>query len=133
MITKYQSLYVNISDKRQARTSTSSRFFGNFAISLVIILLLVVGLGKIYLDRQIKKMVREWQSKNEQLNLLKKESQNLILEQEKFMSGNHILVEAEKLNLKPPEPGQIRRIHNSEMQSKFQQTKKPQNSMIAAK
>lgn len=133
MKTKYQSLYVNISDRRKPPPSTSSRFVGNLAISLVVVLVLVVGLGKIYLDRQIKKMVREWQSKNEQLNVLKKESQNLLLEQEKFMSGSHILVEAEKLNLKRPEPGQVRKIHSSEIQSKFQQTKKPQNSMVAAK
>ena len=133
MQSKYQSLYVNMSDKRNLRPSNSHRLLANFIFTSLSIFVLFMALGKIYLDRQIKKMVREWQAKNEQLEVFRKESENLILEQEKYMRGDHILAQAEKLNLRPPEPGQVRIIMSKQYQSKYKLIKKSQNSLVAAK
>ena len=105
---KYQSLYVNLSDKQRKISSSSNRLASKFTGSLIIVVLMIGALGKVYLDRQTKTMIRDWQAKYEQLNVVKKETENLKMEQERYMSGNYILQAAEKLDLRPSEPGQVR-------------------------
>ena len=105
---KYQSLYVNLSNKKQMRPSSSNRFVSKVLGTIIIVALLAGALGKVYLDRQTKKMIQEWQAKYERLTMVKKETENLKMEQERYMSGNYILQMAETLDLRPSEPGQVR-------------------------
>ena len=129
---KYQSLYVNLSNKKQIRYSSSNRFFGKVLWTIIILALTTGALGKVYLDRQTKNMIQEWQTKTEQLNVLKKESENLKMEQEQYMGGSHILRAAEKLNLRPSEPGQVR-IMDNPMANKYRQRGGNSDSLIASR
>ncbi len=129
---KYQSLYVNLADKKHIGSSSSGRFTGKFVGILIILALMIGALGKIYLDRQTKKMVQEWQAKYEQLNLVKKETENLKMEQEQYMSGNYILQAAEKLDLRPSEPGQVR-IMDKPFTHKQTTKRINSNSLVAAR
>ena len=129
---KYQSLYVNFADKKQRRSPSNGRFIGKITGSIVLILLLAGALGKVYFDRQTQKMVREWQTIYEQLNVLKKETENLKMEREKYMSGHYILREAEKLNLRPSEPGQVR-VMNDPILSKSKPSRMGHDSLIASR
>ena len=129
---KYQSLYVNLSNKKQIRYSSSNRIFSKVLWTIIIMALTTGALGKVYLDRQTKNMIQEWQTKNEQLNILKKESENLKIEQEQYMGGSHILRAAEKLNLRPSEPGQVR-IMDNPMANKYRQRGGNSDSVIASR
>ena len=135
MSVKYQSLYVNISEKRHLRSSTKGRkgrFVSKAIGTIVVVFLLAGALGKVYFDRQTKKMVREWQKVYEQLSILKKETENLKMERERHTSGNYILREAEKLELRPSEPGQVRTM-NGPAVSNVKSAQTDQNSLIASR
>ena len=75
-------------------------------------------------------MILQWQKKYEQRQILKKEAENLAIVQEKYMGGNHILDSAEKLNLRPAEPGQVRVLKVKPLNRVYRN--QPQDSLLAA-
>ncbi len=105
----YDSLYVQLSgDNRRRKAPARKSFVSKIVWLLIIGLTLLSALGRVYLDRQTTKMALEWQKKHEQISVLKKEAENLRMEQEKYMSGEYILRNARILGLRPSEPGQVR-------------------------
>ena len=114
MRSNYQSLYVNLIDRKRSSSLTASGNFLHKSLLVVAIFMLIGGaLGKVYLDNQTKKLVLQWQQKHEKLNILKKESENMAIEQERYMNGNYILIQAERLNLRPSDPGQVRMMKDA--------------------
>lgn len=128
MAGKYQSFYVNLNDRKQTRSK--SRFFTWFVVA-VVSLCVFGGLGKVYMDRRTKTLLQQWQKKYEQHSVLKKEAENLIIQQERLMNGHHILVAAERLKLRPSEPGQVRVMKVKPLDRLKEKPK--QNSLLASR
>jgi cell division protein FtsL len=69
---------------------------------------LVVLLASIYMDRRTISIGMEWEEKSRQLKVLTQETENLKMERESFLRGDHILERAAALGLRAPNPGQVR-------------------------
>lgn len=84
------------------------------AYTWLVLITAVVLLGgyvaRIYIEHQTTVLGREWEKKNRELAFLIKEQDNLRMEKESYTNGAYILATAHKLNLMPPQPGQVRRL-----------------------
>ncbi len=111
MANTYPRLFVTVPGKRRYRPRPSSGLGTKLVGFIVLTMLVGSAIGKIYLDRQSIKMGTTWQELHDKLTALEKEAENLRIDQERLMSGDHILGEARKFDLRPSEPGQVRIIN----------------------
>ncbi len=112
MAKRYNSLFVDISGRRGTKKSWLGYISIHFYGLTILILFLFGTLGRVYMDRQTAKLGRQWQKKHEFLNVLKKETENMRLEREKYMNGNHIKVAAKRLGLQETDPAQVHVMRN---------------------
>ncbi len=94
----------------RAKAGESSAITTYLVVFAVCGVLLLVGLTKIYLERGTVQFSQTRRQKNEDLKVVLMERQNLIIDREHFMSGEHIIKYALVMGLRPSEPGQVRKM-----------------------
>ena len=96
----------------KAQPKRASVAIGGFYSKCVGILgvILLVSLGKIYLERRTSHMGLEWERRHKELTHLLREIDNLRMEREFHLQGSYILKGARQMDLRPTEPGQVRRV-----------------------
>ena len=96
--------------KRSRKTSGDSVATTYMLVFAVCGVLLLIGLTRIYLEQRTVKLSQTWLGRKQELKTVLMERQNLLIEREHHMSGEHILRQAAALGLRPPLPGQVREM-----------------------
>jgi hypothetical protein len=100
-------LWTRPGSRGRATFSASTTYLVVFAVGA---LLLLTGVTRIYLEHRTTGLERNWLKKKEELAAALKERENLMIERERYLSGEHILKLAVAMGLRPPLPGQVRKM-----------------------
>lgn len=103
-------LWTRPANRGRANFSPSTTYLVVFAVGA---LLLLAGVSRIYLEHRTTGIERTWLKKKEEQAAVRKERENLMLERERFMGGEHILRLAVAMGLRPALPGQVRKMSGS--------------------
>ncbi len=110
MSNRSMNLYVR-TPKRRTRGETHRP---SVATTLLLLMLmggvLLIALAKVYLEQRTLTAGQQWEASNKELNETLKERDNLLMKREHLTSGDYILPQARRMGLRPPLPGQIRRV-----------------------
>ena len=81
-------------------------------VSLLLLIVLGAGISCVWLRSRTQAVNKEIQKDRRTLGLKKKQLRNRSVELERFKSGEYIFSQVERLrlNIEPPDPGQVRRV-----------------------
>ena len=99
--------------KRNQSDSALVHYFIIFAVCLV---LLLVGLAKIYLQSKITHLGLEYEKKGLEFEIVQQERQNLMIQKARLKNGKFILPRAQQMGLRAPMPGQVRKMSKKQEQ-----------------